>query len=275
MAYEIGLSSAGKVMDEQLFAAYRDAGLSCMEISRDLYGFEKVDFADVKQLADRYGIRLRSLHLPFDPFHILDPSSADGEKRRETVKHFTELICKGAEIGVGKFVVHASIEPITDEERSERMKYAKETLALLAEIAGREGAVICVEDLPRSCIGNCSAEIADLISADDRLRVCFDTNHLMIEDNIDFVRAVGNKIVTLHVSDYDFPNERHWLPGEGTTDWQALLGALKEVGYSGPWLYEIGFRAPAHRPRSRDLTCFDFARNAREIFEGSPLTVIN
>lgn len=80
MAYEIGLSSAGKVMDEQLFAAYRDAGLSCMEISRDLYGFEKVDFADVKQLADRYGIRLWSLHLPFDPFHILDPSSC---RRRE------------------------------------------------------------------------------------------------------------------------------------------------------------------------------------------------
>jgi len=44
------------------------------------------------------------------------------------------------------------------------------------------------------------------------------------------------------------------LPEEGTTDWQALLGALRDVGYSGPWLYEIGLRPTKTMPRERALT---------------------
>ena len=55
----------------------------------------------------------------------------------------------------------------------------------------------------------------ELISADDRLRVCFDTNHLLKESIIDFIYNVGDKIITTHVSDYARENERHWLPGEG------------------------------------------------------------
>jgi sugar phosphate isomerase/epimerase len=44
--------------------------------------------------------------------------------------------------------------------------------------------------------------------------VCFDTNHLLKESSEDFARAVGPHIVTLHVSDYDGKDERHWMAGE-------------------------------------------------------------
>ena len=92
---------------------------------------------------------------------------------------------------------------------------------------------------------------------------------------MDFVRAVGKKIVTTHVSDYDFVDEKHWLPGEGKVDWQALVQALKDVGYNGPWLYEIGFECPNTLWRERDLTCEDFANNAAEIFENRPPHVLS
>ena len=137
----------------------------------------------------------------------------------------------------------------------------------MAEIADCYGAVIAVENLPRTCLGNCSKEILELISVDTRLRVCFDTNHLLGEKMETFILAVGNKIITTHVSDYDAINERHWLPGEGVIDWGNLIDALEKVGYKGPWLYEIGFGIPKTILRDRELTCADFARNAKEVFE--------
>jgi sugar phosphate isomerase/epimerase len=72
------------------------------------------------------------------------------------------------------------------------------------------------------------------------LRVCFDTNHCLIEDNCDYIRAVGPKIVTLHVSDYDFTDEKHWIPGEGKNDWEGIIRTLEEADYSGRFLYETG-----------------------------------
>jgi sugar phosphate isomerase/epimerase len=103
----------------------------------------------------------------------------------------------------------------------------------------------------------------DLLSADPALRACFDTNHLLSEDPADFVRKVGNKIITTHVSDCDFLNERHWYPGEGKIDWPALMRALEEVGYQGPFIYEIGLLASEYH---RALTPADLVNTAHEIF---------
>ena len=121
-------------------------------------------------------------------------------------------------------------------------------------------------------VGKDIDEVKKLISADERLRVCFDTNHLLPGDGAEFIRAFADKIITIHVSDYDFINEKHWLPGEGKVDWQSIYNTLKEVGYKGPWLYEVTFGTPGARERL--LTCEDFARNAYEIFNNKELTVI-
>ena len=66
-----------------------------------------------------------------------------------------------------------------------------------------------------------------------------------MEDNLTFIKNVGRKIVTLHVSDYDFIDERHLLPLKGKNDWKAILASLeKDAGYRGPFLYEVSGRDP-------------------------------
>ena len=145
---------------------------------------------------------------------------------------------------------------------------------MLADVAVKNGAVLAVEDLPRTCLGNCSAEILELTRGHDALKVCFDTNHLLGgEDPAAFVRAVGHKLVTLHVSDYDFIDERHWLPGEGDIDWNSIVEALRDVDYQGVFMYEISPKCPKTILRDRDLSCEDFVRNAREILNGEKPTV--
>ena len=267
----IGLSTCGKSINEDLFRAYAESGIACMELSHEKRIIDNLDYTEIASLSKKYGVRLWSLHLPFCPFEELDVSNP--EIADQTVRYYVELIKKAAAIGVDKFIVHPSGEPISPEDRKTRMDCAKEHLCTLAELAQKEDATICVEDLPRTCLGNCSAEINELISAHSALKVVFDTNHLLGEDISDFIRNVGNKIVSTHVSDYDYINERHWLCGEGDIDWQKLYSTLKDIGYNGAWLYELDFNSPSTLTRDRKLTCADFSQNALEIFEDRSITV--
>ncbi|MBQ2963611.1 MAG: sugar phosphate isomerase/epimerase [Clostridia bacterium] len=264
--FEIGLSTCSKIIDENLFLQYREAGISAMEIAQPYDEIDLINYNEISSLSKEYGIRLNSFHLPFAPFNTVDISNPSAQAG--TIEYHTQLIKKAAAIGIEKFILHPSAEPIKADRRKERMNCAKDSLSRLAEIAHREGAVLCVEDLPRTCLGRNSEEIAELVSVDERLRLCLDTNHLFTEALPDYIRKFGKRIVTIHVSDYDFLNERHWLPGEGDIDWQSVASALKEVGYEGPWLYEVGFERPDSLLEGRPLTCEDIVRNAKQIFAG-------
>lgn len=269
--YKIGLSTAAPVTEE-LFKSYKDAGIDCMELSRGKEESDAFDFAKIKEWSEKYGIELYSFHLPFYPFTQIDISKE--ELAPETIKYLCDFIDKGTSVGIDKFIIHASGEPIEEDERSARMECAKNSLSFLADYADKRGAVICVEDLPRTCLGRDSSDVLELISVHEKLKVCFDTNHLLSEDNIHFIDTLRDKIVTLHVSDYDGINERHWLPGEGKNDWSAMLSALDDIGYNGAWLYEIDYQTGTII-RQRPLVDSDFVRNARELFEGATPTIFS
>ena len=270
--YEIGLSTSGKSVCRDTFRMFSEAGIRFMEVSLHHDDYPGIDYKMLKKWSEDSGVRLWSFHLPFTPFSSLDLSKK--ELCRETVKYYCGMIEKASDIGIDKFVVHPSTEPIDAAERHDRMECSKESLFALAQFAEKCGSVVAVEDLPRTCIGNSSDEILELLAAHKALKVCFDTNHLLGEDVCDFVRKVGKSIVTVHVSDYDFVDEKHWLPGEGKTDWYSLAAVLKNVGYNGVWMYEVPFENTTKIQRSRNLTCDDFVRNAKEIFEGKELTVV-
>lgn len=268
--FEIGLSS-GKI-SEELFGNYLKAGIKYMEVSMPYNFYPEIDYKSLKKWSQDYDVNLWSFHLPFDPFTQIEISKK--ELCKATIEYYTELVAKASDIGIDKFIVHPSGEPIDDSERYDRKERSKESLFELSEIANKNGAVLVAENLPRSCIGKNSDEILELVSVHENIRVCFDTNHLLSEDMCGFVRKLKDSIVTMHVSDYDFTDEKHWLPGEGKTDWQALVSVLEEIGYKGIWLYEVPFVNTAKIQRSRDLVCEDFVRNAKEIFENTPITVI-
>lgn len=266
--FKVGLSSCGFQIKSDILAELKKNGIEHIEVSLHPDAFMDFDYKEAKRLADEHGINLWSYHLPFLPFSKIEISVPDKAVRDYSVGLFSELIKKGADIGIDKYIVHPSGEPISEAERPERLKYSMQSLNTLAEIAAQNGAVICVEDLPRTCISSNIEDMKTLMSANDKLTVCFDVNHLLKDSHEDFIDAFADKIVTTHISDYDFIDERHWLPGEGKIDWQSLVKKLKEVGYNGVWMYELGFDEPKTLKRVRDLTCEDFATNAKCIFEG-------
>ena len=267
--WKLGVSTAfTKNIEKETFELYANAGVPCMEISIPENDYERIDWEATKRYSKEYGVELHSFHLPFFPFSKINLASKDKEVVAYTLSYYEQLLRPVGEAGIPIVVVHPSAEPTREEDRPEQLKIAAESLARLAEMGRRYGFRIAVENIPRSCIGNCSREMLQLISSDSDLRVCFDTNHLLFENGADFIRACGDKIINIHVSDYDFRNERHWLPGEGKLNWASLIKGLEDVGYSGIFLYELDGKTPPTIDRGRDLTLRDVIENHAALIEG-------
>ncbi len=274
--YKIGISGGCVNLTEENLAEMSKAGISSVETSSSPVYQAEADYKELRKTAEKHGIDIWSCHLPFYPFEEFDISALNSESRNKTVKYMGGLIKKAADAGINKFVIHPSGEPIEDSARAEHIKCAMDSLDKLACVAEEFNACIAVEDLPRTCLGRDTKELCQLVSANERLRVCFDTNHLLYDDNIEFIKTLGDKIITIHVSDYDFVDEKHWLPGEGKNNWNGIYNALKSVGYNGVWLYELRLEAPKTIHRERDLTFKDIYENAQKIFKGekpSPLGI--
>ncbi len=262
----VGFSAYGKDRLTDEFAKdFVAGGLEVLELDMSAEDYPDADFNKMADVAKRYGIDIASIHLPIAPQHIYDVTHKYATVG--AVPFQIELIKRGCEIlGVKHIVIHSGGEPLKEEEREERVQRAGEKLPLLADVAQKYGADICIEVLPRTCLGRDSDEILAMLAYDDRLRVCLDTNHIFRESEADFIRKIGNKIATTHISDRDDINERHWLPGEGILDWVAIMDALDEIGYEGDWIYECGLKPKPTIIRERDLTFADLANNAKEVF---------
>ncbi len=274
MIDKIGLSVRGANITKELMQEFAKNDIASIEITPLKTREDQTDYRLAKRIAEDAGIWVRSFHLPFHPSDLNDPAGLDDEMFRTTIDIQKRMIETAASIGCKIAVIHPSREPYADNERSARIAASQRTLGFLAEFSATMGIQLAVENLPRTCIGRDSSEILELLKADSRLAVCYDTNHLLSESAESFIKACGSKIITIHVSDYDFLDERHWLPGEGKNDWQMIYRLLNDVGYAGPWHYEIGFDGSATISRPRTLTPEDFVRNAKEIFAGQDLTVI-
>ncbi|MBO4366146.1 MAG: sugar phosphate isomerase/epimerase [Clostridia bacterium] len=273
--WPLGISTCSfGYLDESVFKAYADVG-ALMEISLSTDQCRQLDWASISVFSARYGVPVRSFHLPFYPFEHNNLASPDAAVRKETVAFHAEYLRKISDAGIRYAVVHPSGEPNPPEVHQDMLNACAESLFQLAETAKSFAVTLCVENLPRTCIGRDSSEIRFLTDSHPDLRVCFDVNHLLTESHKAFVRAVGEKIASVHLSDYDFVDEKHWLPGEGSIRWDELIDLLLEAGYAGPCLYEVPMKCPKSLPvPRRDLTLRDYLNNYRSLLSGEPFPVI-
>ncbi len=233
-------AASTKKTDLETLRHYKACGIDGIEISLPCKEYETINLPQICQNACLAALEICSMHLPFSGEVTI--ASANPEHRQYAIALHRRLIAEGSDNGIRRYVLHPSTEPIADADRPAFMQQAKEALHELAEWASQHGSVICVEDLPRTCLGRTADEMAELLSADERLRVCFDVNHLLISNgstHAEFVQKLGSKIATLHLSDYDFIDERHFLPGNGLINWNEVITLLEEADYTGPFLYEV------------------------------------
>ena len=225
-------------------AENRKGGLEYIEVTindfwRPAKTHEEIYERAEKALADikASGLKVWSVHLPFS--RTLDISVLDDKARADNVAFMSEMIALAGRFNPRFLVLHPSSEPIADEEREQRLQNSHASIGLLAPEARRIGVTLCVENLPRTCLGQTGEEMLRLIDGYDGVKLCFDTNHLLFQSHADYLKAVGKgRIATVHLSDYDFENERHWIPGQGKIDWGALWKGIRKSGYKGIMMFE-------------------------------------
>ena len=262
--WEIGLSTGwqGKASRET-FEFYRDNGIENIEVSMGHDNFLKIDWDEVGKNARECGINLWSVHLPFMPYKIINFGDTAGPAREYTIQMAKNAIDRMGEQKIPHLVIHSGVDMYDPENREKCMQNACAALAELAEYGAPKGVTICVENMPRTGLGNTIEEMKRLVASHPALRVCFDTNHLLRNRHVDFVRELGDKIVTLHVSDYDFHDERHVFPYEGDIKWIELVEELEKVNYNGVWMYECGLGERKAVIRERPVTAADLKENHR------------
>ena len=257
----IGISTKAEGLNRANFAAYRENGIGAIEVSVSDVDYDAQDLPAIVADARAEGILPWSFHLRFWPFEDYTIALPDAHARQRAVDYAALWIRRAGAAGFRYAVIHPSGEPIEDADRETAMQNAEASLRILARVAREAGITLAVENLPRTCLARNSAELLRLVSVDPDLGVCFDTNHLLREPTLAFMDAVKDRLVTLHVSDYDFINERHWLPGDGRVDWRALMHKLDEIGYTGVFMYETGKTLTADGG-TRPLTVADYRQNA-------------
>ena len=234
----------------------REGGLEYIEVTmNNVIGKDTAGVRDraafLKAQIDSAGLKVWSVHMPYS--RKIDISLADSAKRADVVNYMADMMKVAGVFQPQRIVLHPSSEPIAPDERAERLSCSRESIGLLAPVAQEIGAILCVENLPRTCLGKDGQEMMYLIEGYEGVGICFDVNHLLYQSHEDFLKAIGkNTIKAVHISDYDFADERHLLPGVGKIDWAPLWKGIRQRGYNGIMMFEC-YGEPSELAHARDI----------------------
>lgn len=242
--YKLGTSfSAVKPLTVEKIIEARKNGFEYIEVTINTC-FRKLPENEVdncienlKGKVDSADMRVWSVHLPFSK--KLDISVLDDKDREENLCYMAHMIEQAARFKPFKLVLHPSSEPISDEERERRIQNCIQSVKYLKPYADKIGAQLCVENLPRTCLGNTPEEMARILKDLDGVGFCFDTNHYLTGNPLSYLELLGDKLGTIHVSDYDMVDERHWIPGQGTIEWGRMMDLLMKKRYKGVFMFEV------------------------------------
>ena len=248
MRYAMSLSCLGNRVDESLMAALPHSPLRELELTLRTIMEEDDSGGSTRQnlrkLLSSSNAKAISLHLPFgDDWDI---SVIDEKQRQRIVEKVRRLIEANLEFGAGQLTLHASFEPIEAMERTRRVTQVRRSITELLPTLEPHHLKLAVEWLPRTCLGNHETELQELVAGFDRniIGIILDVNHLMERHRElpQIIACLAPRLFSLHLSDYDGVDEKHWLPGNGVIDWAAVLAALQAARLDNlPLIFETGF----------------------------------
>lgn len=223
--------------DENLLAL-SNSKLDCVEIAYVSYCDNIVWTDTVRKTLEKTPIKINSVHAPFSK--EVDISRLD-DGCDFAIQEVSKSINMAKRLGANILVVHGSSEPIDDDNRLQRIAKCKSSLNILCEKAKSAGIKLAIEMLPRTCLGNTADELQMLLDdlPAEYIGFCLDVNHPKDHTKIpDIVKQLGDRIITLHISDYDGVDEKHWMPFKGLIDWRAFANSLSDIEYQGAFIYE-------------------------------------
>jgi len=180
------------------------------------------------------GLYFNNVHLPYG--FDWDISALDEEQRMNVLKNVKTAIDWIEPLQPYCYVIHGSSGPVMDEERAKRME---NLVRSVKELQTYTNTPIAIENLPRTGMLNTSTEMLEFLEKIGKTSFCVDVNHFLRETPEDAIDRIGKYVITTHISDHNFVDEKHWLPKNGKINWMATIKALEKVGYNGVFNYEL------------------------------------
>ena len=192
----------------------------------------------LRKLLQTGKVTVSSIHADYGA--EIDLSRLDEQTHRNALAAFRRSSIELAvEFNAPLIVTHMGFGPVPPEERPARLQQARRSLTELADPCRKAGVKLVVEVINGDALGNSIDEVLKLKEGlDERaFGLCLDVNHVMARyrELPEMIRALGRQLTTIHLSDYDGVTEKHWFPGKGVIDWKAVMQALRDIDYSGPF----------------------------------------
>ena len=224
----------------QYLKEMEDLGFDTIDISimgayrnDTFHGFEEKLVSGLEAIKNS-SLEFNGVHLPCGT--ILSLSSLDEDYRKEFVEKLKPVI-RVIEKYLPKCVlIHSSGEPIEDNDRDAQKRQLAKSYLELRDFCKVD---FCIENLPRTCLLNTSDEVIELSNMVGGMNICLDVNHFLKEKTEDAILKIGKLIKTTHISDLDYKDELHDLPGKRSIDFMKVLGAFEKIGYNGSFTYEV------------------------------------
>ncbi len=224
---------------EKAFGEVVDLGFKKAEIFFNTSSELELPFVnDLKKTADENGVRVLSVH-PFSS--ALENMCIFGEYQRrydDFIGIYQKHCHAAAVLGADYVVIHGALEnrkiPLSDELYFERFKN-------LIELGKAEGVTVCQENVNRFKSQHLGFMKKMREALGDDFNMVFDVKQAIRAgyDPFEFLDAMKNEIVHVHLSDNLLPESDCLPPGRGNFDFRRLFGILDDSGYKGGYVIEI------------------------------------
>ncbi|TZF84773.1 sugar phosphate isomerase/epimerase [Pedobacter sp. BS3] len=258
VGYSIAITS---ITPEKMKYA-KSVGVDCIEIGpgalidKKTGGLAKSDeacmqlVAKAKKAADDAGIEIWSVHMPFG--EKIDISLGDEAERQRVVALHKKLLGFYRVLKPKIVLFHPSWFLGLNERELRKSQMIRSALEL-NQVVKRMKAKMVIENMlgptllrdatherPLCRTVEETVEIMNKLPSD--IYSAVDMNHIKNPEKL--IAAMGERLKTVHVSDGNGEAECHYLPcsGKGKNDWNAILSALQEAHYTGPFLYESAYK---------------------------------
>jgi len=199
-----------------------------------------------KEAADNAGIQIWSIHMPYS--QQMDISLLDEQARQEVVAVHKKVLeyCRILQPKVILF--HPSYYLGLNEREARKAQMIKSSTELLPAVKSLKATMVIENMLGPKLLADAKRERPLCRTVEETMELlgrlpqevyaAVDMNHIKNPELL--IRALGPRLKSVHVADGTGEKENHWFPcsGKGKNNWVAILAALEEAGYRGPFLYE-------------------------------------
>jgi sugar phosphate isomerase/epimerase len=199
-----------------------------------------VDAEEIEALLTRYGLPVPTIGTGQaygeEGLSFADPDPA---VRGRAVQRICDQMDLASRLGIPRVtigLIRGTVKAGDDPQEAE----ARVRACLVACLDHRPAVTLIIEPLNRyeTNLYNDAASAKALIDgiARPNFKLLIDTFHMNIEepDMVGTIRCVRDDISHVH-----FADSNRWAPGCGHIDFEAIIGALKEIGYDGTICAEI------------------------------------